>query len=113
VGGDISDAVLSNMNFQSTVVLCGQISLYNSKTKNEGPRLQPLLLTRSVLMQGFIVSQFKNEFPAAIQQLTTWLNEGRLESKETIIEGFDNLPKALLGLFSGDNIGKMIVKAMH
>ena len=113
VGGTISDAVMQNMNFQSRVVLCGQISLYNSKETPVGPRLQPLLLTRSILMQGFIVGNFKSEFPEATKELTRWLTDGALESSETIVEGFDHLPEAFIGLFSGKNIGKMIVKAMH
>lgn len=111
VGGAISDAVMQNMNFQGRVVLCGQISLYNAKEIAIGPRIQPLILTRSILMQGFIVSNFQAQFPEATEELSKWLADGKLESKETIVEGFSNLPKALIGLFSGKNIGKMIVHA--
>ena len=113
VGGQISDAVIENMNFQGRIVLCGQISLYNSKEIPLGPRLQPLLLTRSILMQGFIVGNFKSEFPEATKVLKEWLADGKLESSETIVEGFKNLPNALIGLFSGKNVGKMLVKAIH
>ena len=66
VGGEISDAVISNLNFHARIPLCGQISLYNFSEKPMGPRLQPILLTRSVLMQGFIVSQYQNRFPEGI-----------------------------------------------
>ena len=111
VGGTISDAVMQSMNFKSRIVLCGQISLYNAKEVPVGPRIQPLLLTRSILMQGFIVSNFQTQFPEAIADLTKWLHDGKIESSETILEGFGNLPKALIGLFSGKNTGKMIVKA--
>ena len=76
-----------------------------------GPRLQPMLLTRSVLMQGFIVSNFEDQFPEGIQQLAQWLKEGKLKTSETIEHGFENLPAALLGLFKGENMGKMIVEA--
>ena len=113
VGGVISDAVMQNMNFQSRVVLCGQISLYNSKEVPMGPRPQPILLTRSMVMQGFLVNQFQAEFPDAKKAISRWLKDGKLESSETILEGFENLPKALIGLFSGKNIGKMIVKASN
>lgn len=111
VGGQISDAVISNINFHSRIVLCGQISLYNATEVPMGPRLQPMLLTRSVLMQGFIVSNYQKDFPDGIRQLARWLKAGKLEYKETIVEGFDQLPEAFLGLFKGDNIGKMVVKA--
>jgi len=109
VGGTISDAVISQMNFHSRIPLCGQIALYNDTENASGPRLQPVLLTKSILMQGFIVSNYQNLFPDAIQHLSQWVKEGRLKFKETIMHGFDKLPDALLGLFSGENEGKMIV----
>jgi len=111
VGGEISDAVINNLNFHARIALCGQISLYESAKISMGPRLQPMLLTRSVLMQGFIVGNYQNRFPEGIQQLALWIKEGKLKYTETIIEGFDKLPTALLGLFKGENTGKMIVKA--
>ncbi|MDE3182114.1 MAG: NADP-dependent oxidoreductase [Bacteroidota bacterium] len=110
VGGFISDAVIANINFHARIVLCGQISLYNAAEVPMGPRLQPMLLTRSVLMQGFIVGNFKDHFREGIEQLSQWVKEGKLKYKETIIEGFDKLPEAFLGLFSGENKGKMVVK---
>jgi NADPH-dependent curcumin reductase CurA len=111
VGGEISDAVIKNINFQARIPLCGQISLYNSTETPMGPRLQPMLLTRSVLMQGFIIGNYQAQFPEGIQMLAQWIKEGKLKFTETIEHGFENLPKALLGLFNGENTGKMIVEA--
>ena len=111
VGGEISDAVINNLNFHARIPLCGQISIYNTTDIPKGPKLQPMLLTRSVLMQGFIVSNFQSEFPEGIKQLATWVKEGKLKSTETVEHGFEKLPQALLGLFKGNNIGKMIVAA--
>jgi NADPH:quinone reductase len=111
VGGEISDAVISNINFNARIALCGQISLYNSTEIPVGPRIQPMLLTRSVLMQGFIVGNFSSSFPEGIKHLSAWVKEGKLKFIETIESGFDNLPTALIGLFKGENTGKMIVKA--
>jgi len=111
VGGEISDAVIANINFHARIALCGQISLYNSTETPVGPRLQPMLLTRSVLMQGFIISNYQQQFSEGIQYLAKYINEGKLKFTETIVNGFDQLPHALLGLFKGENIGKMIVKA--
>ena len=110
VGGEISDAVISHMNFHSRIPLCGQIALYNNTDNATGPRLQPMLLTRSILMQGFIVSDYKSLFPEATKQLSQWVKDGKLKSTETITHGFDQLPAALIGLFSGENEGKMIVQ---
>jgi len=69
-----------------------------------------LLLTRSILMQGFIVGNYQDQFPEAIKQLGQWAKSGKLRYTETIIHGFDQLPTALLGLFKGKNTGKMIVE---
>jgi NADPH-dependent curcumin reductase CurA len=113
VGGAISDAVIPLMNFHGRIVLCGQIALYNSKETPFGPRIQPYLLTRSILMQGFIIGNYKSQFAEGTDALAGWLKEGKLKSSQTIVEGFAQLPKALLGLFSGKNTGKMIVKAAN
>jgi len=64
----------------------------------------------SALMQGFIVFNYAEKYPAAIEQLSTWLAEGKLTYTETIAEGFDNIPQAFLDLFEGKNSGKMLVK---
>jgi NADPH:quinone reductase len=111
VGGDISDAVVTNINFYGRIALCGQIATYNDTEIAIGPRWQIFLLTRSILLQGFIINSYKNEFPEGIKQLSQWILEGKLKFTETIVEGFEELPNALLGLFKGQNIGKMIVKA--
>jgi NADPH-dependent curcumin reductase CurA len=111
VGGEISDAVVANINFHARIILCGQISLYNSTEIPMGPRLQPMLLTRSALMQGFIVGNYQSRFPEGIQHLTQWVKEKKLVFNETIVHGFDQLPAAFIGLFSGGNTGKMIVEA--
>lgn len=111
VGGEISDAVIQQLNFHARIPLCGQIALYNNTEVALGPRIQPFLLTRSVLMQGFIVGNYASRFKEGIVQLAEWVKTGKLKYTETIVEGFDQLPAALLGLFSGNNTGKMIVKA--
>ncbi|GAB3566479.1 NADP-dependent oxidoreductase [Spirosoma luteolum] len=109
VGGDVSDAVVANLNFHARIPLCGQIALYNTTEKPVGPRIQPMLLTRSVLMQGFTIGNYQARFGEGIRQLAAWVKEGKLHYTETTIQGFDKLPEAMLGLFSGQNTGKMIV----
>ncbi len=111
VGGEITNAVILNLNFHSRIVLCGQISYYNSTEIPVGPVILPRLLTRSVMLQGFIVGNFSDRFDEGLTQLTKWVKEGKLKYTETIIRGFDKLPDAFLGLFSGINKGKMLVEA--
>ena len=110
VGGVISDAVLANINQFARVPVCGAISLYNDTEIALGPRLQPILVRNSVLMQGFIMFNYATKFPQAIKQLTTWLNEGKLTYTETIVDGFDQIPQDFIDLFEGKNEGKMIIK---
>ncbi|MGC1391073.1 MAG: NADP-dependent oxidoreductase [Bacteroidales bacterium] len=110
VGGEITEAVAANLDFHARIALCGQISQYNNTKPYIGYSILPHLLTRSVMLQGFIVSNYSDRFGEAISQLTQWVNEGKLKYIETITEGFDKLPEAFLGLFSGNNLGKMMVK---
>lgn len=110
VGGEISDAVLANINKFGRVAVCGAISSYNDTKVYKGPRVQPILIKKSILMQGFIVSNYAEKFPAAIKQLSQWLKEDKLHYAETIVEGFENIPQAFIDLFEGKNKGKMVVK---
>ncbi len=110
VGGEISDAVMGLINKHARIIICGAISLYNATEAPVGPRLQPALLVKSAKMQGFIVSDYYKSFPAAIQQLGKWFQEGKLTNSETVVEGFEQIPQAFLDLFEGKNEGKMVVK---
>jgi len=110
VGGPISDAVLFNINQFARIIICGAISVYNKTELPMAVAVQPFLVKNSALMQGFIVSNYAEKFPVAMKQLSTWLGEGKLTYKETIVEGFDNTPQAFLDMMNGKNKGKMIVK---
>lgn len=110
VGGEITEAVASSLDFNARIALCGQISQYNNTKPYIGFSILPHLLTRSVTLQGFIVSNYSHRFDDALNHLSKWLSEGKLKFSETITEGFDNLPDAFIGLFSGANQGKMLVK---
>ncbi len=110
VGGEILDAALANINKFGRVINCGAISLYNATGTPTGPRHEGTLIKKSVLMQGFTVRDYIKEFGPSIKQLGTWLQDGKLQYAETIVEGFDKTPQAFLDLFKGKNKGKMIVK---
>jgi len=110
VGGEILDAAVKNLNDFGRVVNCGAISLYNETGQPTGPRLEPLLVKKSLKMQGFIVRNYRDEFQEGIEQLGNWLQDGKLVHEETIVEGFEKAPDAFIGLFDGENKGKMVVK---
>ena len=110
VGGDISDAVLSLINNGARIAVCGQISIYNENRVPIGPRVEPMLLAHSALMRGFLVYNYSARFDEGTRELANWLREKILKYAESIIEGLENAPKAFIGLFAGENLGKQLVK---
>jgi NADPH:quinone reductase len=110
VGGAISDSVIANMNTYGRVPVCGTIASYNDITEQLSPSLLPQVVYKFLTIQGFLIADFATRFPEALAQLATWLKSGKLNYSETIIEGFEHLPDAFIGLFEGRNEGKMIVK---
>lgn len=110
VGGDITDQVFRLLNRHSRIVLCGQISMYNLDKPDIGPRNAWILLTKSALLKGFIVDEYEKQFHEGIVQIARWLKDGKIKYHESVVEGLENTPKAFLGLFKGENIGKQLVK---
>jgi NADPH-dependent curcumin reductase CurA len=110
VGGAISDAVMYLINKHARIVACGAISMYNADKPDVGLRVQPFMIVKSAMIKGFIITEYLARFTEGITQLAAWFTSGQLKHAETIVEGFDNTPQAFLGLFSGDNLGKQIVK---
>ena len=109
VGGEISDAVLNLLNKHARIAQCGAISSYN-KADDQGPRIQTKLIKSSALIKGFVVSDYADRFKEGAENLGKWLMEGKLKYEESIVEGFENIPDAFLGLFEGSNLGKQLVK---
>lgn len=112
VGGAISDAVWPLLNTFARVPVCGAISTYNlaDDEQDTGLRVQEFLIKSRVKMQGFIVGDFAAHFTEAYQALKEAISAGELEFNETVHEGFQTIPEAFLGLFSGENLGKQLVK---
>ena len=109
VGGPITDAVFGLLNVGARISVCGQISQYNNSKPEMGPRLLGALIVARAKAQGFLVSDYAAKFGPALAEMTGWVREGKIKYREDIVEGFENLPKAFIGLFSGENIGKRLV----
>ncbi len=108
VGGEIFDTLLARMNPFSRIAVCGLISQYNSEPypmKNIGS-----VLMNRIKMQGFIVSEHLERWPAALQELGEHVAAGRIKYRETVAVGLRSAPAALIGLLRGQNFGKQIVK---
>jgi len=110
VGGEISDAVMMRLKHGARIIICGQISLYCLEKPDVGPRMQVFLLVSSAMMKGFIITDYASRFAEGVMQLGGLLAQGKLKYAEQIVEGFENTPQAFLGLFTGDNLGKQLVK---
>lgn len=109
VGGPTTDAVVAHLNTFARIGICGQISLYNQPSAL-GPRVYRHLLVARARMQGFLVWDFAAQQDRALSDLAGWIASGRLKYREDVIEGFEAMPKALIGLFRGENIGKRVVR---
>jgi hypothetical protein len=110
VGGKHLDAALDNMKPFGRIVLCGMISQYNATRREPGPSNLFLAITKRLTLQGFIVSDHMDKRAQFLADMGNWIREGRIKWKETIVEGIENAPKAFIGLFKGENFGKMLVK---
>ena len=110
VGGEISDAVISNIAIGGRIAICGQISLYNLEEASMGPRMGGTLLINQASMQGFLVFQFKSQYQDGLIRLSDWVRKGSLKYKEDIIDGIENAPKAFIGMMNGNNFGKLLIR---
>ena len=110
VGGEILDFALAKLAQGARVVLCGGISRYNQTGAIPGPVNYFNLIYRRARMEGFIVSDYASRFGEAVEVLAKHLASGELRHRETILQGFTELPQALMNLFTGGNIGKQLVE---
>jgi NADPH-dependent curcumin reductase CurA len=112
VGGDIFEACLANMKNHGRIACCGAVSQYDAPAPH-GPRGVPgLIVTKRLNLRGFVVMDFADQYDRALADLKSWVESGQLKVYEDIIDGFENLPRALIGLLAGDNIGKRMVKVV-
>ncbi|XP_027120038.1 2-alkenal reductase (NADP(+)-dependent) isoform X1 [Coffea arabica] len=108
VGGKMLDAVLLHMTLHSRIAACGMISQYNLE-QPEGVRNLMCLITKQIRMEGFLVFDYYHLYPKFLEMIIPQIKEGKITYVEDIAEGLENAPRALMGLFSGRNIGKQVV----
>ena len=110
VGGEILDTVLANIARGSRIVICGAISQYNNTTAIRGPSNYLSLLVNRASMKGMLVTDYFARYPDAVREMARWMAEGKLKSREHIVDGLENFPETLLMLFTGQNFGKLEIK---
>ena len=110
VGGEIMDAVIARLNDFSRMPLCGLISTYNDTEPTPGPYNFANLLMRRTLVKGFIIIDYFDRFAEGAQAMAGWLMDGRIRFETDIVDGLENAPKSLERLFTGKNLGKLVVR---
>jgi len=108
--GRISDAVLKRLNIGARIIICGTASISNWNPIPQGPRVERHLLVKRARMQGFVVFDFAERYAEARDKLAQWVKDGTIRYREDILDGIENAPGAIAGLYRGDNVGKRLIR---
>jgi NADPH-dependent curcumin reductase CurA len=114
VAGPVLDAVLPLLNVFARIPICGTIANYNDTAPPPGsdklPAVWRMILTKRLTVRGLLVSDFAALHEDFLRDVSAWLREGRIKVREDIVDGFENAPRALIGLLRGENFGKLLVR---
>ena len=110
VGGEILDTVLTRINRKARIIICGAISQYNATSAVQGPKNYLSLLVNRARMEGIVVFDYADRYHLAIAEMAGYLKDGRMHSKEDVVQGLENFPNTLLKLFNGENFGKLVLQ---
>jgi NADPH-dependent curcumin reductase CurA len=110
VGGEHLEAALFHMRPFGRIALCGAISQYNATAPAPGPSNLVLAIGLGLTLRGFIVSHFDHMADEFRRDMAAWVSSGTIRWRETVLEGIERAPEAFIGLFTGANLGKMIVR---
>jgi NADPH-dependent curcumin reductase len=111
VGGDMLDSVLARINKKARIIICGAISQYNNTTAVQGPKNYLSLLVNRARMEGIVVFDYADRYHLAITEMAGYLKDGRMKSKEDVVEGgVAVFPGTLTKLFTGENFGKLVLR---
>ena len=110
VGGEILDIVLTQLAMHARIVICGAISQYNNTTPVKGPSNYMSLLVNRATMAGMVVFDWADRYGEAAREMGGWLQNGKLKTREDVVEGLETFPETLLKLFKGENTGKLVLK---
>jgi hypothetical protein len=113
VGGEHLEAAIGAASPFARFVECGMISRYNDESPTPGPRNMPMVVTKRLKLQGFIVTDRRDRAPEFFRDMTQWVREGKVRYRETYVDGLENAPRAFMGLLAGENIGKMLVRILN
>ena len=110
VGGEILDHVLACLRRHARIIICGAISQYNATSAVQGPKNYLSLLVNRARMEGMVVFDYLERYPQAIVELSGYLQDGRMKSREDVVLGLETFPESLVKLFTGGNFGKLVLQ---
>ena len=108
--GTISDTVMRHLRVGARVVVCGTASITQWDPLPQGPRVERHLLVKRARMQGFVVMDYRERYPQAQAALAQWVREGRIRYREDVLDGIEQAPGAIAGLYRGENLGKRLIR---
>jgi NADPH-dependent curcumin reductase CurA len=110
VGGAHLEAAINNMRVGGRIPLCGMIDMYNATELPPGPRNLAMAIGLGLTLRGFVVSSHYDMLADFHRDMAAWAKDGKMKWRETVVDGVENAPSAFIGLFKGDNVGKMVVR---
>jgi NADPH-dependent curcumin reductase CurA len=110
VGDEALEAALSALRVHGRIIACGSISVYNDEKPRPGPSNLFNMVTKRLTMKGLLVLDWLDRWPEFEKEVGGYLGAGKLKHKETVVNGIENAVGAFIGLFKGQNTGKMVVK---
>jgi NADPH-dependent curcumin reductase CurA len=110
VGGETLETALSAMRLYGRIIACGAISLYNSQERIPGPSNLFNIITKRLTMKGLIVSDWMDRRAEFEMEMGAYIKAGKVKNEETVVKGIDQAAAAFIGLFHGQNFGKMVVE---
>ena len=108
--GSISDAVLPQLAMGARVVICGTASVSSWDPPPTGPRVERYLLVKRARMAGLLIFDYQHRYEEAVARLAEWVRDGSLRYREDIIDGIENCPGSIAGLYRGENLGKRVIR---
>jgi len=108
--GPISDAVIRRINVGARLVICGTASIASWEPPPQGPRVERHLLVKRARMQGFLIFDYVERYSEALRELEGWVRAGEITYREDILEGIEQAPGSIAGLYRGENVGKRLIR---
>jgi NADPH-dependent curcumin reductase CurA len=108
--GPISDSVIRRINVGARLVICGTASVASWEPPPQGPRVERHLLVKRARMQGFLIFDHVERNPEALRELESWVRAGEIRYREDILDGIEQAPDSIAGLYRGENLGKRLIR---